>query len=59
MALSTTPELLRELATLYRRVAELERAGGLRPGEGAPEGVQRNIGDLGGGAPRGHRRVLR
>ncbi len=49
MPLSTTPELLRELATLYRRVAELERAGGLRPGEGAPEGVRREVGDLGSG----------
>jgi PAS domain S-box-containing protein len=49
MALSTTPELLRELAVLYHRVAELERAGGLRPGEGAPEGVQRHVGDLGAG----------
>ncbi|WP_242336570.1 MULTISPECIES: PAS domain S-box protein [Anaeromyxobacter] len=46
MALSTTPELLRELAVLYNRVAELERAGGLRPGEGAPEGLQRQVGDL-------------
>jgi PAS domain S-box-containing protein len=49
MALSTTPELLRELAILYHRVAELERAGGLRPGEGAPEGLQRRVGDLGAG----------
>ena len=49
MALSTTPELLRELAILYHRVAELEGAGGLRPGEGAPEGLQRRVGELGAG----------
>ncbi|HVI95815.1 MAG TPA: ATP-binding protein [Anaeromyxobacter sp.] len=49
MALSTTPEILRELALLYRRVAELERAGGLRPGEGAPEGARREVGELGAG----------
>jgi PAS domain S-box-containing protein len=39
MPLSTTPELLRELATLYKRVAELEQQGGLRPGEGTPAGA--------------------
>jgi PAS domain S-box-containing protein len=40
MVLTTTPELLRELATLYKRIAELEQAGGLRPGEGAPAAQQ-------------------
>jgi PAS domain S-box-containing protein len=43
MALSTTPDLLRELATLYKRIAELERAGGLRPGEGAPPELRREV----------------
>jgi len=38
MPISTTPDLLRELADLYRRIAELEERGGLRPGGGAPEG---------------------
>ena len=37
MALTTTPEVLRELAALHARMAELERAHGLRPGEGAPD----------------------
>jgi PAS domain S-box-containing protein len=49
MALSTTPEILRELALLYRRVDELERAGGLRPGEGAPDGLRRDVEELGAG----------
>lgn len=40
MALTTTPEVLRELAGLYSRIAELERAHGLRPGEGAPPGSE-------------------
>ena len=38
MPLSTTPELLRELAGLYRRISELEARSGLRPGGGAPQG---------------------
>jgi PAS domain S-box-containing protein len=46
MTLSTTPELLRELATLYGRIAELERAGGLRPGEGAPPELRRDAAGL-------------
>ena len=37
MALTTTPEVLRELAALHARIAELEQAHGLRPGEGAPD----------------------
>jgi PAS domain S-box-containing protein len=49
MALSTTPELLRELATLYRRIAELEQAGGLRPGEGAPDESRRQVEELAAG----------
>lgn len=40
MALTTTPEVLRELAGLYARVAALEEAHGLRPGEGAPGGLR-------------------
>lgn len=44
MALTTTPEVLRELAGLYARIAALEEAHGLRPGDGAP-------GDARGGAP--------
>ncbi|HET9552550.1 MAG TPA: PAS domain S-box protein, partial [Anaeromyxobacteraceae bacterium] len=39
MALTTTPEVLREVAALYTRIAELERAHGMRPGEGAPDGA--------------------
>jgi len=39
MPFSTTPELLRELAELYRRIAELEQRSGLSPGEGAPQGA--------------------
>ncbi|BDG06122.1 PAS domain S-box protein [Anaeromyxobacter oryzae] len=46
MALTTTPELLRELATLYRRISELELAGGLRAGEGAPPDLQRHVPEL-------------
>jgi PAS domain S-box-containing protein len=46
MALTTTPELLRELATLYKRIDELEQAGGLKPGEGAPEESAREVQDL-------------
>jgi PAS domain S-box-containing protein len=49
MALSTTPELLRELATLYKRIDELERAGGLRPGAGAPASLQRDVEGLSAG----------
>ena len=59
MALSTTPELLRELAMLYRRVAELERAGGLLPGRRRARGRAAPHRRSRGGAPRGHRRVLR
>ncbi|WP_242395820.1 ATP-binding protein [Anaeromyxobacter oryzisoli] len=46
MALTTTPELLQELATLHRRIAELELAGGLRPGEGTPPELQGPRSDL-------------
>lgn len=43
MPLATTPELLRELATLYQRIADLERAAGMRPGEGAPDDSPRPV----------------
>jgi PAS domain S-box-containing protein len=46
MALSTTPELLHELARLYRRIEELEVAGGLKPGEGAPAELRRELPEL-------------
>jgi PAS domain S-box-containing protein len=46
MALTTTPELLHELATLYQRIADLERACGLRPGEGAPPELKREVPEL-------------
>jgi PAS domain S-box-containing protein len=49
MTLTTTPELLRELATLYQRIAELEQRGGLRPGEGAPPESRREVDDLAAG----------
>lgn len=51
MALTTTPELLRELATLYQRIDALERAGGLRPGEGAPPEHRREVDALESGLP--------
>ncbi len=41
MPFSTTPELLRELADLYRRISELEERAGLRPGAAAPPGAGR------------------
>jgi PAS domain S-box-containing protein len=46
MPISTTPELLRELAELYRRISELEQRAGLRSGEGAPRGEERQPGSL-------------
>jgi len=49
MALTTTPEVLRELAALYTRIAELERAHGMRLGEGAPEGTLAAAADLASG----------
>jgi PAS domain S-box-containing protein len=49
MALTTTPEVLRELAGLYSRIAALEQAHGLRPGEGAPEGARAGTPDVKGG----------
>ena len=49
MALTTTPEVLRELAALYTRIAELERTYGMRPGEGAPAGTRDTPEDLAAG----------
>ena len=49
MALTTTPEVLRELAAHYTRIAELERTYGMRPGAGAPEGTRDTVDDLAAG----------
>lgn len=49
MALTTTPEVLRELAALHARIAALEQAHGLRPGEGAPEGLRAATAEAQGG----------
>lgn len=49
MALTTTPEVLRELAGLYARIAALEAAHGLRPGQGAPDGLRAAEPDVRGG----------
>lgn len=49
MPFATTPELLRELATLYRRIAELEAGAGMRPGAGAPADAARALDHLGDG----------
>jgi PAS domain S-box-containing protein len=49
MPLSTTPELLRELAELYRRISELQERAGLLPGAGAPQGAAGRPGELAAG----------
>lgn len=49
MPFATTPELLRELATLYRRIAELEAGAGMRAGSGAPADAAREVDHLGDG----------